>query len=554
MKSIHRALEKGAPVVLAAALLGACGGANENENLAASLESTGAPTSNNTAVAKAPATAGATSTSSVASASTASTATTGSAAQAQAPTSAPAPAAEASAAPSVAWNNGVAHSSTVIYEGPPLYVSPQLVGIHWTQFTSSYGGAEHGPRLDQHFRVNAFRVYGTYNLYWNTTETAPGVFDFSEWAKARKYWADNGVKFVTLNLHGVPGFYRTRAETGVGPWSMQLPNSKQAVWNWLTAVTNYAPEIKQIEVANEVWTSANHAGSNPSDFWGDTNANLRTLMDWTLDWRKANRPDIRIQAPSVPGFAAHVNGLFDDLLDTYARTCEFDSFSGHGYGSADANLHLTTNSALPTLQARVRAKCGAGKKVRDGEHGFWPSSAGVVDAATVYNTIVRGALMELDGIDFFEVGSVGDNETNLGLAAGGWPNASVVMALEEGAQLAGKWITKVTTGQGGRWSVQGYTGGAPAAAPATAPAPASTGASTVTWTQCAREYGTCVFEGRREVRYVGVPAGSRVTTKVAESPLVCTDSNFGAAVTNFESLCYFSSATTTAPVSTGPPQ
>ncbi|MCW5637323.1 MAG: hypothetical protein KIT17_28600, partial [Rubrivivax sp.] len=190
--------------------------------------------------------------------------------------------------PKTAWSNGVAPSTTVIYEGPPIAVSPQLVGIHWTQFTSSYGGREHGPRLDQHFKVNAFRVFGTYNLYWNRTETSPGVFDFSEWAKARKFWNDNGVKFVTLNLHGVPGFYQTRAQTEVGQWSMQLPSSKEAVWRWLTAVTDYAPEIRQIEVANEVWTADNHAGTNPSrDYWGDTNANLRTLMDWVLDWRKA---------------------------------------------------------------------------------------------------------------------------------------------------------------------------------------------------------------------------------------------------------------------------
>lgn len=369
-----------------------------------------------------------------------------------------APAATPTEQPTTAWSNGVATGSTVIYDGPPIQVSPQLVGIHWTQFTSSYGGAEYGPKLDQRFRVNAFRVFGTYNLYWNKTEVAPGVFDFSEWAKARKFWAANDVKFVTLNLHGVPSFYQTRSQTDVGQWSMQLPKSKEAVWGWLTAVTNYAPEIKQIEVANEVWTADNRAGSNPSrDYWGDTNANLRTLMDWVLDWRKANRPDIRIQAPSVPGYAAHINGLFADLLDTYPRTCEFDSFSAHGYGSASETLNTTTNTALPTMQQKVNAKCGPDKKIRDGEHGFW--AGGSVDAATVYNTIVRGALMGLDGIDFFEVGSVGTNETNLGLAAGGWPNATVLTAFEDGATLAGKWITKVTTGQGGKWSVEGFTGG-----------------------------------------------------------------------------------------------
>ncbi len=421
-------LEQGITLLLAGALLSACGGSGQTETPNAA-----------------------------AGASTATTATTATTSTSQTPTIA-APEVPL-AQPKLAWSNGVAPSSTVIYEGPPIQVSPQLVGIHWTQFTSSYGGPQHGPRLDQHFRVNAFRVFGTYNLYWNKTETSPGVFDFTEWAKARKYWADNGIRFVTLNLHGVPSFYRTRSETEVGQWSMQLPNSKEAVWGWLSAVTTYAPEIKQIEVANEVWTADNHAGSNPSrDYWGDTNANLRTLMDWVLDWRKAHRPDIRIQAPSVPGYAAHVNGLFNDLLDTYPRTCEFDSFSAHGYGSAAATLHTTTSTALPTMQQKVAAKCGADKKVRDGEHGFW--AGGGVDATTVYNTIVRGALMGLDGIDFFEVGSVGNDETNLGLAAGSWPNVPVLGAFEDGSLLAGKWITRVTTGQGGRWSVEGYTQGA----------------------------------------------------------------------------------------------
>ncbi|MBI5721921.1 MAG: hypothetical protein HZC37_29965 [Burkholderiales bacterium] len=531
MKSQSPKLQKASALfVLAGVLLYACGGANDSGSAATAP----APAPNDPAVpSPAPPASAAT--------------------PAQPPAAPPATPAEPPSTPPTAWSNGVAPSSTVIYEGPPIQVSPQLVGIHWTQFTSSYGGPQHGPRLDQHFKVNAFRVFGTYNLYWNKTEVSPGVFDFSEWAKARKFWSDNGVKFVTLNLHGVPGFYQTRGETEVGQWSMQLPKSKEAVWGWLTAVTNYAPEIKQIEVANEVWTADNNAGSNPSrDYWGDTNANLRTLMDWVLDWRKTHRPDIRIQAPSVPGYSAHINGLFTDLLDTYARTCEFDSFSAHGYGSASETLHKTTNTALPTMQQKVSAKCGPGKKIRDGEHGFWGNST--VDAATVYNTVVRGALMGLDGIDFFEVGSVGNDESNLGLTAGGWPNASVLSGFEDGAVLAGKWITKVTTGQGGRWSVEGYTGGAPATAapPATPAPPAGPPATALSWTACAREYGSCTFEGRREVRYAGVPDGSRVITKVAESPLVCNDKSFGAAPTNFESVCHYSSQTTTAPVTTAP--
>ncbi|MCW5635780.1 MAG: hypothetical protein KIT17_20760, partial [Rubrivivax sp.] len=260
------------------------------------------------------------------------------------------------------------------------------------------------------------------------------------------------------------------------------------------------------------------------------------------------RPDLRVQAPSVPGYPAHINGLFADLLDTYPRTCEFDSFSAHGYGSASESLHKTTSTALPTMQQKVLAKCGAGKKVRDGEHGFWPG--GSVDAATVYNTIVRGALMGLDGIDFFEVGSQGNDESNLGLAAGGWPNLGVLAAFEDGAVLAGKWITKVTTGQGGRWSVEGYSGGGAPPEAAAAP-PAGPALQATTWTACAREYGTCQFSGRREVRYAGVPEGTRVITKVAESPLVCNDQSFGAAPTHFESVCWFSSQTTTAPVTTG---
>lgn len=531
LKSRIRNLENTSAAVLAAVMLYACGGANPNgagttTTAPAAGAAPGAPTSPTTPVT-----------------------TPADPATTPAPPTTPATPATPAEVAKTPWNNGVPHSSTVIYEGPPIQASPQLVGMHWTQFTSSYGGAEYGPRLDQHFKVNAFRVFGTFNLYWNKTETAPGVFNWTEWAKARKFWNDNGVKFVTLNLHGVPSFYQTRGETEVGQWSMQLPKSKEALWGWLTAVTDYAPEIKQIEVANEVWTADNHAGSNPSrDYWGDTNANLRTLMDWVLDWRKTRRPDIRIQAPSVPGYAAHINGLFADLLDTYPRTCEFDSFSGHGYGATSDTLDKTSSTALPTMQQKVAAKCGAGKKVRDGEHGFWAGSS--IDAATVYNTIVRAALMGLDGIDFFEVGSTGNNETNLGLAAGTWPNAGVLSGYEDGARLAGVWITKVTTGQGGRWAVEGYTGGGGAAAAATPP-PASGGtATTASWTQCAREEGTCTFSGRREVRYAGVPEGSRVITKVAESPLACNDKSFGAAVTTFESVCLFSSETTTAAVTT----
>lgn len=71
-----------------------------------------------------------------------------------------------------------------------------------------------------------------------------------------------------------------------------------------------------------------------------------------------------------------------------------------------------------------------------------------------------------------------------------------------------------------------------------------------TWTDCAREGSRCAFTGRREVRYTAAAgAGVRQITKVADGGVQCDDWPFAAPTTNYENVCSYSSATTTAPVS-----
>jgi hypothetical protein len=124
-------------------------------------------------------------------------------------------------------------------------------------------------------------------------------------------------------------------------------------------------------------------------------------------------------------------------------------------------------------------------------------------------------------------------------------------------QLAGKrrrWIAyrpSAQTPSTGAGTVA--TSPTPSPAPTPTPAPvAATPAATVavsaaSWIACAREGGSCSFSGRREVRYVAVD-GNRSITRVAEGGVTCNDAAFGAAATNYENLCSYSSGVTTAPV------
>lgn len=76
----------------------------------------------------------------------------------------------------------------------------------------------------------------------------------------------------------------------------------------------------------------------------------------------------------------------------------------------------------------------------------------------------------------------------------------------------------------------------------------------VTWTECAREGGTCTFTGRREVRYSAVAPNTRVVTRVGEGSVACVDYTFGDDLhSTFENVCSYSSATTTAPVTARKP-
>lgn len=74
------------------------------------------------------------------------------------------------------------------------------------------------------------------------------------------------------------------------------------------------------------------------------------------------------------------------------------------------------------------------------------------------------------------------------------------------------------------------------AAPAPAPTPAPS--TPVTWTQCAREGGTCSFTGTREVRY-GAPG--YYNTKVVTGSTACTNAVFGDPKKSTAKTCSYSS-------------
>lgn len=78
-------------------------------------------------------------------------------------------------------------------------------------------------------------------------------------------------------------------------------------------------------------------------------------------------------------------------------------------------------------------------------------------------------------------------------------------------------------------------------------------ALTPTWTECAREGGTCTFTGKREVRYGGKQAGQQLITKVLTGPVACVDASFGAPTTNYENFCSYSSELATTPTPTPTP-
>lgn len=405
----------------------------------------------------------------------------------------------------VPFDNGVPDGGAVIFPVPggptSITVGPRPVGMHWTKFTSDYfSGVEKGPVVvSDTLRVNSFRIYGSYKLYWSHTEpAADGVYDFTEWDKADAFFSRSGIEYVQLNLFGVPAGYRAQPESpSTGGWSMQRPTSIVALHNYLNALFNRYSRLKMVEVANEVWTD--NRGIAYGVYWVPSvvadppagEASLFELMNWVLDWKNAYNAAnptraVKVQAPSIPGTMFHAGFMlqvFDRYQAIHGRLAEFDSFSIHCYNTDFTNVHLqgSSGSGLYEFCAGLVARGLGGKEVRDGERGF-PANT-TVSPARVYNTVVRELLLgselgiRVSGIDFFYYGSPGTDETNLGLNFGPYNDLSLrANGYEHAALLANCTITRVTAGAGtgvnaGKWRVEGFLGSAPAPSPAPPPGP-----------------------------------------------------------------------------------
>jgi len=295
-------------------------------------------------------------------------------------------------------------------------------------------------------RINSVRLYGMGGLEWgNSTEKAPGQFDWSYWDSAFAKFRRVGVKSVTYTLFNPPPFY-TRQAHDYGGWRMQLPNSQAALNNWLNAITTRYPEIRNIEVANEVFAPGINSG-----FWIGTEQELMQLADWVLDWRKSNGWNGSIWSPSIPGFLDNVAPIVR-WLKAYPRTNEFDAIPAHFYFATgdnvgDASGPSNSWTGLVELRAQLKA-AGINKPLIDGEKGFGPGQA---TPASIFNYGVRAALEGLQQVCFFHWGSKGGDETNVGQP---YQNPEVKAAFEELANLAGKRITKVEQpASGGKWIV-----------------------------------------------------------------------------------------------------
>ena len=303
-----------------------------------------------------------------------------------------------------------------------------------------------GPDPDFNARINAVRLYGMGGLEWgNSTETAPGDYNWSRWDSAFAKFRRIGVKSVIYTIYNPPPFY-TRHPHDYGGWRGQLPNSQGALDRWLTAITARYPEIKIVEVANEVF------GPSIGDaFWIGTEQELATLADWVLDWRRKTGWQGKIWSPSIPGVLGNVRP-FLAWLAAYPRTSEFDAIPAHFYHLTAERLGEPSSAATGwtaflELRDGLRA-AGIDKPIVDGEKGFDP---GPVDAATIFNYGVKAAVMGIQQVCYFHWGSYGNDETNLGQP---FRNSDVKQAFEDLSALAGKRITRVTEpSPGGRWIV-----------------------------------------------------------------------------------------------------
>jgi hypothetical protein len=376
----------------------------------------------------------------------------------------------------VYFDNGVAATGTTLFSGS-IAVSPRLVGMHWIQFTDSYGQPHYGPfnpawPANEAIKLTCWRTHGNHEIgFWNMTEPtqnasgASNGYDWSHWDKAESFFAHNNINNVYIVLQGIPSFYRARPLGPDADWGTQLPTSQTAMNNYLNALFTRYPRLFMVEVANEFWTSAamgNTTGAISEGVvyngsWVGTMAELRTLCSWILDWRNnfnnANPGrNIKVQAPSVPGEAGHAQGLIN-FLNSYSRKNEFDSFSGHEYEHYENDMQ-GTNLALSMIRSYVNNNItnGTSKPVRDGEHGL--ANGVTVSAARIYNMFVRAAIMGIDGIDFFTYGGLASSDYNAGMP---FQDASVRQAYADAASLCGTTITKVMSGPGGYWRVEGLT-------------------------------------------------------------------------------------------------
>ncbi|MFM9885548.1 MAG: hypothetical protein ACKVQT_21180 [Burkholderiales bacterium] len=303
-----------------------------------------------------------------------------------------------------------------------------------------------GPDPGFDAKINAVRLYGMGGLEWgNSTEKSPGQYDWTHWDSAFAKFRRIGVRSVNYTIYNPPGFYN-RYPHDYGGWRAQLPTSRAALENWLTAITTRFPEINIIEVSNEVFGPGINQG-----FWIGTEQELMTMSDWVLDWRRSRGWQGKVWSPSIPGFLGNIDP-FLRWLRAYPRTNEFDAISAHFYFLTADSIGkpaspATAFTALVELREGLRA-AGIDKPIVDGEKGFSPGSVG---PATIFNYGVRALLEGIEQVCYFHWGSYGTDETNVGQP---FRNAEVKRAFEDLGALAGKRIVRVEqTAPGARWVV-----------------------------------------------------------------------------------------------------
>jgi hypothetical protein len=341
----------------------------------------------------------------------------------------------------------------VIYDDPKGVVVPADFGcIHHVGLEVCWpclngNNLYFGPDPGFDAKINAVRLYGMGGLEWGkSTEKEPGKYDWTRWDSAFAKLRKAGVKTAIYTIYNPPPFY-TRHPHDYGGWRGQLPSSRAALEQWLTAITQRYPEIRIVEVANEVLGPTIKDG-----FWIGSEQELATLADWVLDWRARTGWPGKVWSPSIPGFLDNVKP-FVRWLREYPRTKEFDAISAHFYYVTADHLGQRASkanawTALAELRDGLRA-AGIDKPIVDGEKGFGP---GVASAAAVYNYGVKAVLEGLQQVCFFHWGSHGRDETNLGQP---FRNPEVKRAFEDLSALAGKRITRVERGAApdGRWIV-----------------------------------------------------------------------------------------------------